>query len=445
MPLHPYQKRAARFLYHNPCSGFFADPGAGKTLTVLAVLHKLKKLNPELKTLIIAPLRVCQYVWPAEIEKWGFPFTTHFIHGKSRTVEHSGADIELVNPEGLKWLTGHRAPTWDVLVVDESSQFKNGRSVRFKLLKPWLGKIPRRHVLTGTPSPRSYLDLWSQIYLLDQGATLGRFITHYRQRFFSENRFRNFSEWTIRPGAESEIQRLIAPLIYRVEAELDMPELVENKIIVELDAKAKRVYKDMEKKLAAEIDGEQILTPTAATKYQACCQIASGALYDASRNVHLVHDAKLSVLKDLISELQGKPLLIGFRYRHESTRLREALKCAIIDGSTSKAQTDKYITDWNAGTLPVLAAQARTISHGLNLQGGGCHDVCWFSLTDDYERFDQFNRRVYRQGITGAYCRIHYLIARDTVDTVILARNRSKERRQKSLLDYLRDYIHTVQ
>ena len=443
MPLHNYQKRAARFLYKRPRSGLFADPGAGKTLTALAILHRLRRDSGRLRTLIIAPLRVCRYVWPAEIEKFGFSFTTHFLHGRDKKTSHTGADVELVNPEGLKWLTEHRKPEYDVLIVDESSQFKNGRSVRFKLLKPWLSQIPRIHILTGTPTPRSMLDLWSQIYLLDQGKTLGKFITHYRRRWFYENRFKNFSQWEIREGAEQDIWERIAPLVYRVDAEIDLPELVENPISIELPANARKIYDDMWKKLAAEIDGEMTLTPSAATKYQMCCQIAGGTVYRDDGSTTEIHKAKLEALKELVSELHGKPLLIGFKYRHEGERFKKIFKNAVIMGSTDRKTTDKLLKGWNTGQLPVLCAQAQTISHGLNLQAGGCNDVCWYSLTDDYDRFEQFNRRVYRQGLKGSHCRIHYLQARGTVDMLILRRLKDRHLRQQSLFEFLRDYART--
>jgi len=434
--LHKYQQRAARFLYDNPRSGIFADPGAGKTLTTLAVL---RKLSPP-KVLIIAPMRVCQYVWPAEIEKWGFGFTAHFLHGRDKTAEHSGANIELINPEGIKWLVATREPEYDVLIVDESSQFKNGRSVRFKLLKPWLREIPRIHILTGTPTPKSMMDLWAQIYLLDQGATLGTFITHYRRRWFAENRFRNFSEWVIRDGAEQDIWRRIAPLVHRVDADIDLPELLENPIAVAMPAGVQKIYKDMWAKLAAEIEGEMYLTPSAATKYQVCCQIASGALYDDEKNVTELHTAKIDALRELIGELHGKPILIGFKYRHEGDRIKKAFKCPVIMGGIAKKETDHILKLWNTGELPILAAQAQTISHGLNLQSGGCNDVCWFSLTDDFDRFEQFNRRVYRQGMTGTHCRIHYLMAAGTLDALILKRLRDRKLMQLSLFEFLRDY-----
>lgn len=441
--LHEYQKTAARFLHNNPRSGLFANPGAGKTLTILAVLNRLVSEGHMKRCLIIAPLRTCRYVWPDEVKKWGLPFSTHMLHGKGRTIAHSGATIELINPEGLKWLTKNREPTWDVLVIDESSQFKNGRSVRFKLLKPWVTQFPRIHLMTGTPVPSGMMDFWSQIYIMDGGAALGTYITHFRRRYFHEIRFPNFSKYELRRGAEEEIWERIAPLVHRVDAKLDLPELVEHKIYVDLPPAARKIYRNFERMLAAEINGEMILTPSAATKYQICCQISSGAMYkpESDRLVIDLHSEKIDALKNLVSELYGRPLLVGFRYRHEGARIKKALKCPIIDGSTTERATDQMLSAWNAGKLPILAAQAQTISHGLNLQRGGCQDVCWFSLTDDWDRFEQFNRRVYRQGMSGSRCTIHYLLARNTIDSVILSRHQNHKEQHLALFAYLQQYF----
>jgi len=101
-------------------------------------------------------------------------------------------DIYLINPEGLAWLHGEllqglkagKASPFNALWIDESTKFKSHDSKRFDLLVDMLPLFKRRHIMTGTPSPRNLLDLWSQMYLLDEGKTLGNNFYKFRKKYF---------------------------------------------------------------------------------------------------------------------------------------------------------------------------------------------------------------------------------------------------------------------
>jgi SNF2 family DNA or RNA helicase len=451
---HPYQADAVKFMLANKSAGIFADPGLGKTATTLQYIRTRKLLNPNETTLIVAPLRVVYSVWQQEIQKWdNFQhLTSTKLHGarKGSKLERD-RDIYLINPEGLNWLLDKKV-NFDNLIIDESSKFKSPKAKRFKLLKKHLDRFDRRYILTGTPTPKSLEDLWSQVYILDKGDALGKYITHYRNIYFNRTGFQNFIRYELKPGADDVIYRKVAPLVMRIDAKthLDLPELVVNEIPVKMSPTAKKVYDGLKSQLCAEIEGNMHFVPSASGAYLACCQVANGALYEQEMQGFDVktlstfkelHKAKVDALADLVDELQGKPVLVAYRFRHDLARLvaRFGAKTPHIGGDTTARESARIVERWNRGKIPLLLGNPQSMAHGLNLQGGG-NDVVWFGLTDNYEDYTQFNGRVYRQGV-GGQVRVHHIITQGTVDRVMLRRCRDKEARQESLFEALKNYI----
>jgi SNF2 family DNA or RNA helicase len=446
--LRKYQADAASWLLSRRNGALFADPGTGKTLTILTLLRRLKLTGSGLRALVIAPIRVVHNVWPQEISKWGFDFSCAILHGNKKTnvLLHDTSDIHLINPEGLKWFDT-MAPMhqpYDILILDESSLFRNPTSVRMKILRKYLPLFDRRYILTGTPTPRSLEDLWSQMYICDLGTTLGERITHYRNAYFYKVPIKDrVYKYRILPGKEEMIWNRVAHLCYRIDAEtcLDLPALFTNDIYVTLPSKANATYRNMEKQLFAEIEGKLRFAVSASAKYGLCKQLASGALYDKDGADYAVqHDAKLQALDELRAELGNKPLLVVFQYRHELKRLQKKYGASLpaIAGGIKESQVKKLLEKWNRGKLPLLAAQSQSISHGLNMQAGG-NDVCWLTLTDDYDIYEQLNRRIYRSGVEGTV-RIHRILAKDTIDHALAANLNRKKQNQQGLLDALQNY-----
>jgi SNF2 family DNA or RNA helicase len=441
---HRYQAEAIDFLLRRRCAGIFADPGLGKTAITLSVLERFKESPKFTGALVIAPLRVIYNTWPAEIEKWGFDISYQILHGPHKVERlRTEADIHLINPEGLFWLFDYKGLPYKALVIDESSKFKSWRAKRFKVLKKFLKDFQRRIILTGTPAPNSLLDLWSQMYILDNGAALEPFITRYKERYFYPSGYNNY-QWSLRDGAAERIQELVRPQVMRIDAKthLDLPDIVYNDVEVELPLTVKRQYKDMERKLFAELDDDtEMFAATKGISYNYCCQMANGGLYNDDKTLS-IHDEKTKAAADLVDELQGKSVLIVYRFRHDLHRLLSAFPKGAIMGLNPK-QDAKYIATWNRGELPVMLAQSASIAHGLNLQQGG-RDIIWYGLTDNLENYIQLNRRIYRQGVTDQV-RIHHIIARDTVDRAIMMRLQSKDKTQSALLDALKQYRRTQQ
>lgn len=450
---HDYQRAAINFLLQNRCAGLFADPGLGKTAITLSVIKQFQQHPKFRSALIIAPLRVCHSVWPAEIQKWDQfrDLSFQIIHGLDRVEKiNEKADIYLLNVENIFWLFDHSFD-WNMLVIDESSKFKSHQAKRFKLIRKHLNRFHRRILLTGTPAPNSMMDLYSQIYILDKGETLGRYITHYRQRYFYPINFRKFAEWNLKPGSEKVIQRKISSLVMRIDAKshLDLPPVIYNSVTIQLSPKAATIYKQLEKQFFAYIDENPVLLGSAASAYNTCRQVANGRLYEqidpliprsGKRKTLFVHQAKINAAQELVEELQGKPVLIAYHYKHDLAQLLDKFgkDTPYLGGGISSAESAEIVNRWNAGDLPILLGHPQSIAHGLNLQHGG-HDIIWFSLTDNLENYLQFNQRVYRQGVSGQV-RIHLVIAKDTIDEAIMLRLKSKDKNQRALLDAIKEY-----
>lgn len=464
-----------KFLLEHAASALFLDPGLGKTSITLAAIKMLKKKKVLDKVLLVAPLRVCVSVWPKEVEKWADfeGLRVVVLHGPDKdTLLKQDADIYVINPEGLDWLlqvektkvVGRDGKTrvkvnvdirrwkafgFDTLIIDELSKFKHTNTGRFKALKLILGTFRRRWGLTGSPAPNGLLDLFGQCFVLDQGRTLGAYVTQYRLKYFVPD-FSGFG-WVIREGAEDEIYERLSPLALRMAAEdyIEMPELIENNIYVELPAKVMEIYNRLEEDMLAKIEDKVVVASNAAAVSIKCRQVVSGGIYldpevvalvklpKSSREWANLHTEKVDALADLVDELQGSPLLVAYDFSHDLDRLRAKFPNAVYACDYNMKQFPDVEDKWNRGEIPLLFGHPQSVGHGLNLQKAGNH-VAWHSMTWDFELYDQFIRRVRRQGNTNEKVFVHHILAKGTIDEVMLRALKSKDKGQKALFNGLK-------
>lgn len=462
---HGYQKKGIKFLLMHGAAALLLDPGMGKTAIVLKALDALKRAKTNRRTLIIAPLRVCQLVWPAEVNEWSdlSHLKVGVLHGPNKQKildDYESYDILVINPEGLEWLLhgGKRASAkvdtrrwrqfgFDTLVIDELTKFKHTKGVRFKMLKQVLPTFSRRWGLTGTPAPNGLMDLFGQMYVLDLGNALGQYITHYRTRYFTALD-RNGWNWALQPGAAERIYEAVKPLAMRASAEdhLELPEIVPQKVYVELPPKVRDLYEELEDELVASIKGKEVIASNAAAASTKCRQIANGAVYvdddlasrvmGKKREVLSLHDLKMDALKEIIDELNGAPVLVAYEFNHDRDRLRKAFPDAtFMADAKTQAKAKAIEAAWNNGEIGVLFGHPASMGHGLNFQKGSAQHVIWFSMFWDLELYDQFIKRVRRQGNAAKRVFVHHLIARETVDEVVFHVQRGKDRTQRKLLE----------
>ena len=235
---HNYQQYCIDRIIRDPALGLFLDMGLGKTAITLTAIKRLKyEYWAVRKVLVIAPKKVAESTWDKEAAKWSHLSCLRLVHvlgsvGQRTAALAQTADVYLINRENVQWLVGYYGRSWpfDMVVIDESSSFKNHRAKRFKALKLVRSRINRIVELTGTPNPRSLMDLWAQVYLLDCGQRLGRTITSYRDAYFVPDKRSRTTIFSYAPklGAADEIYRRISDICISMKSEdyLDLPELI---------------------------------------------------------------------------------------------------------------------------------------------------------------------------------------------------------------------------
>jgi len=292
--------------------------------------------------------------------------------------------------------------------------------------------IKRLVGLTGTPAPNGYMDLWSEIYLLDRGERLGKTITAYRQEYFYNFQRPGFQLYSIRNGSQELINQKIKDICISMKAKdyLNLKEPLYINVPAVLSKEEMQSYKEMEKEAILELGDETITALSAAAVATKLLQIANGAVYDNNGTYVNIHDRKLDVLEDLIEGANGNPVLVFYNFKHDYSRIMEKFPKA------RKLETSKDIEDWNKGKVPIMLAHPASTGHGLNLQDGGNH-IIWFGLNWSLELYQQANARLHRQGQTEGVI-IHHIITEGTMDDRVLQVLQGKTDRQESLLEALK-------
>lgn len=450
--LHDYQVKAVDMIVNNFNCGLFLDMGLGKTVSTLTAIQELREIGFIDKVLIIAPKKVAQVTWKDEINNWEHlkGLRISVIDGTAaqrRAAMMADADIYTVSRDNVVWLVvehgGVKLP-YDMVVIDELSSFKNPASKRFKALRRVRKFIPRVVGLTGTPAPNGLIDLWAQMFLIDEGKRLGKTITGYRDRFFTAGRKNGdiVYQWDLKSPAEETEQKisdLIKDICISMSAEdyLKMPDKLMYYDRVKLSDKDFKAYKTFEREQVLEFieSGETITAASAAALSNKLQQFANGAMYDADRKVLQLHDEKIEKLKELVEAANGQPVLIAYTFKHDLDKIMDALK----EYKPVKLEKPEQIADWNAGKINVLVTHPASAGHGLNLQKGG-HIVIWYGLTWALELYQQFNARLYRQGQKKPVS-IHHIIATDTVDEKIIKSLDGKDTTQRSLMDAIKEIV----
>ena len=442
--LHGYQLAAIDHIVSLSYSGLFLDMGLGKTISTLTAINKLMYEELDItNALVIAPKRVAETVWSSEIDKWD-----HIRHLKiskvigtekqRKAALKAKADIYIIGRDNVAWLCGQYGGSmlpFDMLVIDESSSFKNPRSIRFKALRKVQPSFKRVVILTGTPAPNGLMDLWSQIYLLDRGERLGKFITQYREIYFKPNQ-RNGAivyNYKLLEDSESKIHRKISDICISMKAEdyIDMPDTVLNDIEVKFPPALQKKYDDFEREQVLRLfeDSEEITAMNAAALSNKLLQFANGAVYDEDKNYHEVHKLKLDAAEEVVENASGKPVLIAWTYKHDRDRLMERLK----KYNPEQLEGEEQINRWNRGEIQVLLMHPASGGHGLNLQYGGSI-VLWFGQTWSLELYQQLNARLNRQGQKDTFV-LNRIVAHNTIDQDVIASLNRKDAKQEGLIE----------
>jgi SNF2 family DNA or RNA helicase len=435
---HVYQQYATEYIKSRPVAAVLLDMGLGKTaISLTALLDLLFDSFEAHRIPVIAPLRVARDTWPAEIEKWDhLSMLTYSVAVGSekdrKTALMRDADIYINNRENVQWLVEQSGIpfTFDTVIVDELSSFKNHQSKRFKALMKVRPRIKRIVGLTGTPSANGLMDLWAEFKVLDMGQRLGRFIGMYRNNYFRPDK-RNgqiIYSYKLLPGADKAIYKQISDITISMKAtdHLKMPELVMNTHTVELSDDEREHYDELKQTLVLQLPEKEITVANAAALTGKLLQMANGAIYDDDGDHIHIHDRKLDALEDLIEGANGKPVLVAYWFKHDLERIKSRFKVREIKSSSD-------IREWNAGKIPVAVIHPASAGHGLNLQTGGS-TLIWFGLTWSLELYQQTNARLWRQGQRAESVVIIHLTAVGTIDENIMMALECKDKTQAAMM-----------
>lgn len=440
---HNYQQFATDFILNQSICCLMLDMGLGKTVITLTALWQLALDSFDVsRVLVIAPKRVAEDTWPKELAKWEHltGLTSSLVLGSAaerKAALQRKAFLYIINRENVAWLVKNHYWDFDMVVIDELSSFKSNKAERFKAMKKVRPMITRIVGLTGTPAPNTLLDLWPQMYLMDMGQRLGRFIGGFRDRFFLPDKRNREIIYSYKPreGAEDAIYALISDICISMKAAdyLDMPERIDNRIEVSMSPKERKLYDDFQKDMVLSIGDEELDAVNAAALSNKLLQMANGAVYGEDKKVIPIHDRKLDALEDLVEAANGKPLLVAYWYKHDLQRIKARFKNArCID-------TAKDIDDWNAGQIPLALIHPASAGHGLNLQDGGC-TIVWLGLTWSLELYQQLNARLWRQGQKHTVV-IHHIVTKGTHDEDVMRALENKDTRQSALIEAVRARI----
>ena len=441
---HTYQTRLKDFIIANRYAFLTVDMGLGKTVTTLTAIQELIEDYCETdRVLVIAPKSVAENTWTGECAKWD-----HLAHLRVSVVMGTEAqriraltmpaDIYVINRDNVQWLVDSSIGwPFDTVIIDESSSFKNPQARRFKALRKVRPRIRRMILLTGTPSPNGYMDLWAQMWLIDMGKRLGRTLGAFRTRYFKPGRSNGHVvyDWILQPGAGDQISEKIQDVTVSLKAEdwLEVPDLIETDIRIALSPTESKAYRDFERDQLMSLDGKDIEAVTAAALTNKLLQFTGGAMYDTEHGWHTTNDAKLRALEDIIETAGEEPVLVFYQFKHELARLQERFKA--LQPVTFSGEPDT-LKAWNEGKIRLLLCQPASVQYGLNMQNGG-HILVWYTPTWNLEQYQQANARLHRQGQERPVL-CYRLICEGTIDNRVIAAISTKDSAQESLLAQIR-------
>lgn len=437
---HAYQDHATQHIIEKPGAGLFMEMGLGKTVASLTAIDKLLNEYLEVsRVLVIAPKRVAEDVWTTEASKWDHlkHLKIALVLGTERQRKEAlqqKVDIYVINRENVVWLEGQYGSAWpfDMVVIDELSSFKSAKAARFKSLRRVRPMIDRVVGLTGTPAPNGLLDLWPQLYLLDQGERLGKTLTGYRDKYFKPGKRNGHIVYDYKLKVnDSEIYSQIGDICISMKREdyLSLPDRIDHTTLITLPPKIMQRYYDFEREqILAMEDTEDISVMNAAALTNKLLQFANGAVYDDQKLWHAVHDEKIEALEEKIEAANGQPVLVFYSYKHDLERLKKHLKHYKPEEIKGSADVKR----WNDGQIQLLLSHPASTGHGLNLQYGG-NIIHWFGMPWSLELYQQAVARLDRQGQVKPVLNDRF-ICKGTMDEDVLASLDNKAHTQEALM-----------
>jgi len=410
--------------------------GSGKTIVTLTAIAELLQDIYISRVLVLTTKNVAKTVWQEDAAKWAH--TQHLKVAKAigtpleRTVAiESDADIVVMNYENVPWFFDNYAKhNFDGIVFDEIQKV-TPTSTLFKRLRRRLDPFKWRVGGTGTPVSENFLNLFSMMHILDDGACLGSVNKDFKERYFIAIDYHR-REWKMLPGADKKIMERIKHFICELpDYRHELPPLELTMVGIQPTKSLQDNYDTFKRRAVLKTNGDPIAAINNGVLTQKLHQFNQGFMYDDDSLVDL-HVRKLNTLIDVIPL---EPTVIVYWFDEDLQRLQRLLGELAVTFDSHKAE--KIVKDWNEGKIKYLLIHPRSAGHGLNLERGG-YNMVWYSLYWSRDLWEQTIGRLWRRGqIKNVH--VYVLVMLGMMDEVIFAALQNKGKFDELFLKHLRD------
>ena len=429
------------------------EMGTGKTITSIGIAGALYQFGKIKRVLVVAPLSILG-VWEEEFSRFAdYPYTLTVLKGPSskkaetlRSIGRNGLQIVVVNYESA-WRIEKDILAFDadLIIADEAHKLKEARASQSKAMHHFGDKARYKLLLTGTVITNRELDVFSQYRYLNR-KVFGDSFYVFRNRYFDMvgygnhiPRFRNYM-------LDDFLQRMHS-MAFRVTKEecLDLPGITEEVRTVELEPKAMKIYKELQKESYTELGKKEVSAVNILTKLLRLSQVTGGHLTDDEGDNNAVSTAKLDALSDILDSAMAeeKKIVVMARFVPELNDIEALLKkrgigfASVRGGVKNRGEEIRRFqedSDCRAFVGQIAAA-------GLGITLAAASTMVFYSLDYSMSNFEQAKARIHRVSQT-ENCLYIYLVAKGTVDTKVLRALQQKVDLAKALVDDYRKGIN---
>lgn len=429
------------------------EMGTGKTITSIGIAGILYQFGKIERVLVVAPLSILG-VWEEEFSRFAdYPYTLTVLKGPSskkvetlHTVGRNGLQIVVVNYESA-WRIEKELLAFDadLIIADEAHKLKEARTSQSKAMHHFGDEARYKLLLTGTAITNRELDVFSQYRYLNR-KVFGDSFYAFRNRYFDMvgygnhiPRFRNYM-------LDDFLQRMHS-IAFRVTKEecLDLPGITEEVRTVELEPKAMKIYKELQKESYTELGKKEVSAVNILTKLLRLSQVTGGHLTDDEGDNNAVSTAKLDALADILDSAMAeeKKIVVMARFVPELNDIEALLKkkgigFASVRGGVKNREEEirRFQED---SDCRVFVGQIAAAGLGITLTAAST--MVFYSLDYSMSNFEQAKARIHRVSQT-ENCLYIYLVAKGTVDAKVLRALRQKVDLAKALVDDYRKGIN---
>lgn len=396
--------------------GILADEmGLGKTIQTIAFLLS----NKDKKSIVITPTALI-YNWKNELEKFAPTLKVGLLHAakseRGKILDNiDNYDVILTTYTTYKNdIDKYKNINFDYCIIDEAQNIKNPDAIITKAIKNVNAKV--RFALTGTPIENNLMELWSIFDFIMPGYLYNK--SKFKSIFVNNDK--NIIE----------LKNLIKPFILRrtkKEVITELPDKIEQKIIIDLEKEHKRAYKGYVNLITRKIkenNQDNITVFSYLTKLRQLCLSPELMVKNYQGK-----NSKLDVLINIINDSSDEKILVFSQFTKVleviGKRLNEEnISYSYLDGKTSAKDRVKLVEEFNTNNNKVFLISLKAGGTGLNLTSANIvvHFDPWWNPAVE----DQASDRAHRIGQKNVV-NVIKLIAKGTAEERVINLQETKK------------------